>query len=176
MGRGQDQSAAAAHLADARADFGPHFRGRAERHGLLDADRAPERKPVAKLALDGRRVHALRLDGVEDVNADFDQVGNDGLHVAVGMVEDGGFRPGLLDRADGGGEPRLEEFAPGLQVHEHALLPGHVVAGDDDVHPGESELAGGELLERGGAFEEPMRDLRGGQQVHHQFLTFLKNA
>ena len=59
----------------------------------------PQRhEPLAEAPPQRDRVHALRLHGVEDVDADLDQVLDDGRDVAVAVEEDQDVAAGPLAR------------------------------------------------------------------------------
>ena len=95
VGGGDDVAAAAAKGFAVAADFPADFGGRAVRQQALGVDPAVEAEPVAKVGLQALRQHrrADRLDGIQHVHAQGNQVGNERPDLPAAMIEHLGAEP-----------------------------------------------------------------------------------
>jgi hypothetical protein len=170
VGRPQDQAAVAADRAQPGPDLLADIVGRAEGQGVLLVERAPEAQPVPEPDLQFGGIHAGRLDRVEDVEADLDQVRDDVPDHPVRVVGnlDGGVD--RLDPSDQLGHPRFEVATPEGGGDQHARLHSDIVAGPDHVnaHGGEALRSPEVVPERD--LQDRVRDVRLREQVHHQLL------
>jgi len=82
----EDQAAVVAYGCETLLDLPAHLvrRGEGERELLIDG--APEAKFVTVLSLQFGGIHASGLHWIQNVEADLDQIGDDLLDVAVGVV------------------------------------------------------------------------------------------
>ncbi len=90
MDRGEDEATAVVEDVDALPDFPVDLVGSSEREGRLRLDpAAPEDEVGSELLLEGERIHVRcgRLDGVEDVEAVRDELGDQLVDAAVAMLE-----------------------------------------------------------------------------------------
>jgi hypothetical protein len=83
VGRTDDEAAVPA----IDIEFLPNFRYNvsrgAERDRLLHVDATPKGQFVAELSLQASIIHRFRLDGIENVQTDVNQIGDDWLDVAI---------------------------------------------------------------------------------------------
>ena len=142
--------------ADRPLDGAVDIVGAREGHRRLGADAAPEDQAIAELPLDLGDVQALRLDGVEDGDADVDEVGDDVTTVAVAVIADGKAGAGLARRPDDGRVPGLEPFPVHPRAHEHRLLRADVVADLEHVDARLGEAPGLERADGRDPVEEPL--------------------
>ena len=131
---GEDESAARGEGPDPVADVGGDFLGRPQGQDALGvAAAAPERDVLAEFPLEPGRVHPLRarLDGVDDVDADLDQVGEDVGDRPAGMEKD--FQAGVfLDEIEQDLLAGFEDFPVHPGGNLQAVLRPQVVAHLDD--------------------------------------------
>ena len=113
MDRREQVAASRRQRGDHPADLRPDVRWRAVGQDALRVDRAAEAEMVAMPALErGDIGHppGRRLDGIQDVHPDLDEVVDEVGHVAVGVEEDACLRMGP-DERDVLGMDRLEDPA-----------------------------------------------------------------
>ena len=81
---------------------------------VLLVDGAPEREPVAEPVLQLMRLVAryARLDRVEDIQADVDEIVQDGSDGAVAVVHDEDVRVGCAELPEDLGVARPEDASP----------------------------------------------------------------
>lgn len=101
MRRPQDQPAAFAERLQPAQHFGAHVGRRTKRQRVLHIHRTPETEIPAIFLLKLRQIHAGRLDRVEHIQTDLDQVGDDRVDDAVRMI---GYLDLRVDRLQFGDE------------------------------------------------------------------------
>jgi len=70
----------------------PYILGCAEEHGALGTDGTVEGQYITVLCVDFSEFHTFRLDGVENIDPGFYQMGDQFRYVTAGMVDDDDIR------------------------------------------------------------------------------------
>jgi hypothetical protein len=131
----EDESAIGFEGDDTVSDCVADFMRRGEGQDVLGVDAAPpEDDFIAEAAFEFGRVHAAGgdLDGVEDIDAVVDQLGDVFDAAAAGVVPDLGGGE-LLDVPDEGLLSWLDDGAVEIGAKQRAILTGQVVADHDDI-------------------------------------------
>ncbi len=142
------------HALDEAFHHAPHLAGPGEREQALRVDPAHETQLLPELALQLQRVHARApgLHGVQDVEADLDEVRDDGAQRAAAVV--GHPEPVPFPDGEELGHERLDHVPPGFGAHHHRLLPRHVVAAPQPVQRHLGAGSAGQLEREAGAARE----------------------
>ena len=88
VGGAQDQSTARRHSSQPFHNLAGHILRAAEWEGMLNVDCAPESQALTVLALDMGRIHRERLNRIQDVEANLNQVRDNGFDATVGVLGD----------------------------------------------------------------------------------------
>ena len=90
---------------------------------------------VTKFPFYGGSIHTIGLYGVNNVDTDIHQIGDQLGEITVTMVKFQKLRRFFPCQMDYHGQTRLEIFAPGVRADHQALGHGHIVIQKQDVHP-----------------------------------------
>ena len=133
----QDVAAAFTHDLSAAADLATHLVRCAGGQGLFDVDAAVKTELVAELPLHLLGIHDVRLQRVEHIQPDLDQVGEERTDRAVRVLADHGACPVavVIDQR----QPRLDETPPHL-LAEHQLGGRTPVVGEVEAIDAQGQL------------------------------------
>ena len=132
--RGQNVASTLAHFLAQSFDLLTNLVWRAKGNGALRAETTPERDLVSPFPLEviGVHVPGFRLDALQDVQPDLDDVRHDVVDAAA-AVRDHEFTMGMNSVIDAG-IARLEQLAPALRADDDSPLIAPVIAKHDGVN------------------------------------------
>ena len=158
---------------DVLAHFRAHFLRGAEGENALILHRAVEAKLCAELSLQGVQFHAraVPLYRVEDVDAHFDEIGQEGTDGAVVVVQH--FDAEFVTEIDKPLHVRAVELTEGVQTDERAVLAAEIIGELRHVDTSLARLKDAPVMlveEIAHALQQVAREIRVIQRVEQRLL------
>ena len=109
---------------------------------MLLVNTPPKAELVPELAFYLCRIHAGRLNRVQDIYTDFNQLGNDGSDHSIGVIGNFELRVEGFDLRNESGHPGFKKPPPALRRDHHSALRAHIVTHPNHIHAHLHEFLG----------------------------------